>query len=106
MLLACLDKERIGGGPLDVDNVLSRKQESSTNLTANISALKRLAQDPPPCLLLYNNWQVLRPLAEKARRRHHEDQKHQHFTLRIKGSEGGGDSTNEGTEPQKKKMKL
>jgi hypothetical protein len=107
VLLACLDKERIGGGPLDMDKVLNRKDETSTNLNANIDALRRLAQDPPPCLLLYNNWQVLRPLVEKARRRNHQDQKHEHFTLRkTKGPEDEEGNAADASEPQKKKVKL
>ena len=82
-----------------MDEVLNRKDETSTNLNANLGALRGLAQDPPPCLLLYNNWQVLSPLVEKARRRHHQDQKHEHFTLKTKDAA-------DASEPQKTKVKL
>jgi len=66
VLLACLDKGRIGGGPLELDMA----SVTSPSIQTSVDSLRTLAEAPPKCLEHGNNWESLYPLSEKAFRRH------------------------------------
>ena len=91
VLLSSLPRERIGGGPLELDPSAT----AAESIKASVDTLRALAEGPPKCLEHSNNWETLCPLSEKYFRRELPEAirarapRVQHFKLREAEEEEG-----------------